>query len=110
MDPIHIEVDDGIKPVQQKRRPIAIHYLDKFKAHLEELKEAGVVSGPLKSDSARGWIHNAVITQKSWTNDKIRVNLDTRPMKDAVKTSHFLISTSWRLKGSFLISTLDSFM
>ena len=52
MDPIHIEVDDRIKPVQQKRRPIAIHYLDKFKAHLEELKEAGVVSGPLKSDSA----------------------------------------------------------
>ena len=101
VDPIHIEVDERVKAVQQKRRPIAIHYLDKFKDHIEELHRAGVVSGPVSSESARGWIHNVVITQKSWTDKKIRVNLDTRPMKDAVKTSHFPIPTPQELRHNF---------
>ena len=101
VEPVHIEVDERIKPVQQKKQPIALHYVDKFKAHLEELKKAHMVSGPLKSESARGWIHNVVITQKSWTDKKIRVNLDTRPMKDAVKTSHFPIPTPQELRHNF---------
>ena len=101
VEPVHIEVDNSVKPVQQKRRAIAIHYLDKFKEHLEELHRAGVVSGPLTSESARGWIHNVVISQKSWTDKKIRVNLDTRPMKNAVKTSHFPIPTPQELRHNF---------
>ena len=36
-----------------------------FKEQIEELHRAGVISGPLTSESARGWIHNVVITQKS---------------------------------------------
>ena len=101
VEPVHIEVDKTVKPVQQKRRPIAINYLDMFKEHIEELHRAGVVSGPLTSESARGWIHNVVITQKSWTDKKIRVNLDTRPMKDVVKTSHFPIPTPQELRHNF---------
>ena len=52
--PVHIEIDKSVKPVQQKRRPIALHYMTKFKDHLEELHSAGVISGPLKSESAGG--------------------------------------------------------
>ena len=47
VEPVHIEVDNSVKPVQQKRRPIAINYLDRFREHIEELHRAGVVSGPL---------------------------------------------------------------
>ena len=101
VDPVHIEIDKTIKPVQQKRRPIALHYQEKFREHIEELERAGVVSGPLKSESAGGWIHNVVITQKSWTSKKIRVNLDTRPMKEAVKTTHFPIPTPQELRHNF---------
>ena len=101
VEPVHIEIDSKVKPVQQKRRPIAIHYRERFQEHLEELYKAGVVSGPLTSESARGWIHNVVITQKSWTSKKIRVNLDTRPMKDAVKTTHFPIPTPQELRHNF---------
>ena len=39
-----------------------------------------------------------VITQKS---RKIRVNLDTRPMKEAVKTTHFRIPTPQELRHNF---------
>ena len=101
VDPVHIEIDKSVKPVQQKRRPIALHYMEKFKEHIEELHRAGVVSGPLKSESAGGWIHNVVITQKSWTDKKIRVNLDTRPMKEAVRTTHFPIPTPQELRHNF---------
>ena len=111
VEPVHIEVDPEVKPKQQKRRPIAIHYVDRFKAHLMELQEAGVVTGPLESEDARGWISNPVITGKKWDTTKIRVNLDTTHMNDAVKTSHFPIPTVKELrhnfKGSERFSVLD---
>jgi hypothetical protein len=93
VEPVHIEVDPKVKPIQQKRRTIALHYVDRLKKHLVELKKEGVISGPLGSEWARGWICNPVITGKKWDKDKIRVNLDTRTMKEAVKTSKFPIPT-----------------
>ena len=102
VEPVHIEVDASVKPVQQKQRPIALQYKQLFKQHIEELQREGVVSEPLNSNSARGWISNVVITHKSWSDKKIRVNLDTRPMADAVKTSHFPIPTPQELRHNFL--------
>ena len=46
-------MDKTVKPVQQERRQIAINYQDRFKEHIKELYRAGVVSGPLTSESAR---------------------------------------------------------
>merc|ERR1712082_310678 len=48
-----------------------------------------------------GWIHNVVITAKKWSEDKIRMNLDTRPMAKAVKASHFHIPTPQELRHEF---------
>ena len=61
VDPIHIEVDDSVKPVQQKRRPIPLKYVERFEDLLDDLKSKGVVSGPLDHKSVTGWIHNPVI-------------------------------------------------
>ena len=85
VEPVHIEVDPRVKPVQQKRRNIALHYVDRLREHLAELKREGVISGPLGPEWAKGWICNPVITGKKWDKEKIRVNLDTRTMKEAVK-------------------------
>ena len=103
VEPVHIEIDPNVKPVQQKRRPIAVHYRKPFKEHVEELVKAGVVThlGPEDAKATTGWIHNVVITHKSWSKTKIRVNLDTRPMAEAVKTSHFPISTPEELRHDF---------
>ena len=49
------------------------------------------MSGPLGSEWARGWIHNVVIKGKTWTKKKIQVTLDTCPMGNTVKMSHFKI-------------------
>ena len=39
VDTVHIDIDETVKPVRQKRRPVAIHYRQKLKDHLEELKK-----------------------------------------------------------------------
>ena len=38
VEPVLIEVDQRVKPVQQKRRNIALHYVDRLRDHLAELK------------------------------------------------------------------------
>ena len=47
VDHVHVDIDETVKPVRQKRRPVAIHYRQKLKDHLEELKKEGTISGPL---------------------------------------------------------------
>ena len=42
-----------------------------------------------------------VITTKKWADDKIRMNLDTRPMKTAIKVSYFYIPTPQELRHEF---------
>ena len=49
---------------------------------LTKLKQEMVISGPLGSEWASGWICNPVIKGKKWDQNKIRVNLDTRSIKD----------------------------
>ena len=103
VEPVHIEVDPSVKPVQQKRRTVAFKYQEKFRRHIQELQEVGTVEGPLlDSESASGWISNVVIRAKNWDSDKIRVTLDTRPMMEAVKASHFPIPTPEELRHNFL--------
>jgi hypothetical protein len=110
VEPIHIEVDESIKPVQQKRRHIPLKYVERFEDLLDDLESKGVVSGPLDHKSATGWIHNPVIADKKYGN-KIRLTLDTRPMAKAVKTAKFPIPTPTelrnKLRGSDRFSALD---
>ena len=50
-----ISVDPNSKPVQQKQRMVALRFIPRLKKHLEErreLKAAGMVSGPNKSEDA----------------------------------------------------------
>ena len=58
---VHLEIDAAMKPIQQKCRPIPLQYVDRFKKLLDDLEANGVVSGPLGSEWATGWIHNPVI-------------------------------------------------
>ena len=101
VEPIHIQVNPEVKPVQQRQRPIALHYVQKFKDHIKELEEAGVVTGPLGSEYARGWVSNPVIQGKKWDPTKIRVTLDTRNMAEAVVSTKFPIPTCQELRHNF---------
>ena len=101
VDPIHIYMDPTCKPVQQKQRKVALHFVPRLKKHIEELKAAGVVTGPLKSKDATGWVSNPVITAKKWDDQAIRVNLDLRIMERAVRPTHFPMPTAEDLRHQF---------
>ena len=101
IEPIHIYMDSTVKPTQQKQRKVAIYYLKRFERHLKELKDNEIVSGPLDSEDATGWISNPVITGKRCDSEQIRINLDLREMEKAAKPSHFLMLTSEDLQHKF---------
>ena len=94
MDIINIFMDPKVNPMQQKQRKVALHFIPRLKKHLEELKAAGVVTGPLKSEDATGWVSNPLITTKKWDEHAIRVNLDLRNMEKSVRPTHFPMPTS----------------
>ena len=68
---------------------------------MAELKREGLISGPLGPEWAKGWIRNPVITGKKWDKEKIRVHLDTRTMKEAVKTSKYPIPMAAEMRHEF---------
>ena len=115
LEPIHIYVKDDVKPVAQKQRPVAHHFMEPLKQHLSELLDGDVIEGPLGSEHATGWVSNVVITAKKYTpgdrQSGIRITLDARCMQDAVKMVHFPIPTveqlHHQLQGSDRFSVVD---
>ena len=100
--PIHIYTKEGIKPIAQKLRPVAVHLKEPLRKHLEELLKYDVIEGPLESKDATGWVSNVVLTKKSWDSTKIRMNLDMRSMGDTVRVpSASRISGFVKISGHF---------
>ena len=60
-------IDEKIKPVKEKQEKVFLHYVEKLKAHLGYLYAISVISGPLESEEATGWVSNIVITGKNGT-------------------------------------------
>ena len=117
-DPVKIHVDEQAEPVIQPPRRIPIHYRQALEDHLDELLEADVIEGPLKSEEPGTWVSNLVITDKNWNKERkpgdriqIRGNLDLRPLNKHVYQTHNPIPTieelRHELKGSNKFSTLD---
>ena len=52
-DPIHIEIDPKVTPIQQERRPIRLDYVEKLNKYLVELKREKVIFGLVDSLWAR---------------------------------------------------------
>ena len=111
LPPIEIYMKEGARPVAQKQRLIPIHMMEPLKEKLDEFMQEGVLEGPLESEHARGWVHNAVLTKKKWDERAIRLNIETRAMEKYVDVTHFPIPTPeqlrHQLKGSDRFSTLD---
>ena len=55
----------GREPVAHRQRPVARHYLELLKKHLQELLEGDVIEGPRGSEHSTGWVSNVVIIGKS---------------------------------------------
>ena len=85
--------------------------MEPLKQQLDQFVAEGVIVGPLGAEHATGWVHNVVICAKRWDKKIIRVNLDTRPMKDYIKKNGFFIPMVEQISNNFSgtdrFSTLD---
>ena len=100
------EVDILLKPTAkpkiQPRRPIPIHYTDKLKKKVAELKREGVIEGPLHGPLEPGsYVSNPVITAKRWSDQEIRLNLDLSDANEDIVTSVHPIPTPEELRHEF---------
>ena len=46
------------------------------------MKSNGLVDGLLPTKEYKGWIHNPVVTKKSWSSEDVRINIDTKRMNN----------------------------
>ena len=110
--PVEVKVNPEVKPRQEKPRRMAMHLRQPVKEYLEEMEALGLVTPlPSSEEHATGWISNLVVTKKKWDSSKIRVNMDTRHMEDAIVKAKYPIPTMEELRhefrGSDRFSVLD---
>ena len=87
-EPLYLEVDDTVKPVQisPKRIPEALR--KPLKDHLSDLEEQGIIQQVVE---ATEWVSSIVVKRKS--NGKIRLCLDPQPLNKAQERCHYPIPT-----------------
>ena len=87
-EPLHLEVNDMITPVQIPPRRIPEVLKTPLKDHLAELEQQGVIE---KVVEASDWVSAIVVNKKR--NGKIRLCLDPQPLNKALKRCHYPIPT-----------------
>ena len=111
VEPIHITMKEDAIPVAQGKRPLPIQFKDAVQKKLEYMKENGLIEGPLPPKECTGWIHNMVITKKSWSTDEVRINIDTKKMNEHLIPTKIPIRTTeelrHQLEGSNWFTALD---
>ena len=71
VDPIHIQIKEGAVPITQDKRPIPMQFQAATLKKLKELKDNGLIEGPLPTKECNGWVSNMVITKKAWDSDEV---------------------------------------
>lgn len=59
-----------------------MQFKEPVKKKLADMKKNGLIEGPLPPNECRGWIHNRVITKKSWSSEEVRINIDMKRMNN----------------------------
>ena len=96
---VDVQLKAGATPKIQPRRPVPIHYTEKLKKKIEELKREGVIEGPLSGPLEPGsYVSNPVITAKRWSDEEIRLNLDLSDANEDIVMSHHPIPTPEELR------------
>ena len=96
---VDVQLKAGASPKIQPRRPVPIHYKQKLRKKIEELKREGVIEGPLSGPLEPGsYVSNPVITAKRWSDEEIRLNLDLSDANEDIVMSHHPIPTPDELR------------
>ena len=92
-------MEEGFRPFIQPPRRIPLHLKEPLRLHIEELKEYGVVEGPLEEEEEGMWISNLVITGKAWDKGEKREGRGST--SGATSTADLSTSTSTKHTSQF---------
>ena len=87
-EPLHLEIDHTVEPVQIPPRRIPEALRKPLKEHLDELEEQEIIQKVVEPTE---WVSSVVVNKKS--NGKIRLCLDPQPLNKALKRCHYPIPT-----------------
>ena len=88
-EPLHLEIDHTVEPVQIPPRRIPEALRKPLKDHLDELEEQEIIQKVVEPTE---WVSSVVVNKKS--NGKIRLCLDPQPLNKALKRCrHYPIPT-----------------
>ena len=87
-EPLQLEVDKMVKPVQIPPRRIPVALRGPLKDHLAELEQQGIIE---KVTQTTDRVSGIVVNKKS--NGKIRLCLQPQPLNKALKRCHYPIPT-----------------
>ena len=105
-EPIHIQMKNEATKTAQLRRPVPHQFREAVAEKLKYMVENDLIEGLLPPGECKGWIHNIVVTKKSWDLKEVRINVDTKRMNnDIVKTKTEELRHD--LEGSDRFSALD---
>ena len=96
MEPIHIQMKGEVPPIAQGSH-IPMQLREAVQKKLQDMKNNGLIEGPLPPAKRKGWIHNLVITKKSWDSEEVRINVDTKRMNDDIVQTKIPIPTTEEL-------------
>ena len=108
-NPVVLDFDPKHKPTQPPYRPIPLHYRDRVSAHLNKLREEGIITDvdPRKSYDC---VMNTVITDKSAPGE-IRMNIDSTPQNPGMRRTKYHVKTPQEVRhdldGAVIFSEMD---
>ena len=84
-EPLHMDIDNSVTPVQQPVRRLPIAMKHKLKLELDRLEKLNVIQ---RTNKLIDWMSSLVIVHKP--NGMLRIRLDLKPLnKNAVSNSNF---------------------
>ena len=103
--PYHINMDPNVPPQHLPYRPVPVHQQDKFKKHLSEMLDAGIIA---EVHDATPWINSFVIVETMKDGQrKLQICLDPKPLNKAIMcepyithTHPMMSTTSWQMPNT----------
>ncbi len=103
---VKLHVDETVKPVAERRRPVAFHLRKGRSRELQKMEDGGLIE---EHQGPAPWVSNTVLTPKP--NGGTRVTVDMRNVNKAIKPTNIPIprveEITSELAGSGVFSKLD---
>ena len=88
--PVHIHVDESVKPVAQPHRRIPFHVRKQVEEKLQQLEDEGIIE---RAEGPTPWVSPIVVVPKPQKPNEIRICVDMRALNKAIIRERYIIPT-----------------